>query len=136
MIAASLTEQQRQQDARWLANQTKAADARMQSAIANEDDLESRLVRIFLEGKDLGLGDEPVGPIPVLQDVPLDAVEKSIQEWISANVSGAAEIPEGGYLKLAFDGADLDTSKTLMELQGDGLAIGNESVINATQGTK
>ena len=72
----------------------------------------------------------------MLQDVPLDAVEKSIQEWISANVSGAQDIPEGGYLKLAFEGADLDSSKTLMELQGDGVAIAENAVINATQGVK
>jgi hypothetical protein len=94
------------------------------------------LVRIFLEGKELGLGPDPVGPIPILQDVPLDEVEQSIQEWIKTNIEGAPDTPEGGYLKLAFDGADLDGSKTLQELQQDGVSIGEESVISASKGVK
>jgi hypothetical protein len=136
LIQASLVQQKRLQDARWMVGAAGAADRRIERDVRLDDEQKERLVRIFLEGKDLGLGPDPVGPIPILQDVPLDEVEESIQEWIKANVEGAPETPEGGYLKLAFDGADLDGSKTLQQLQEDGVAIGEESVLKGSQGIK
>jgi len=136
LIQASLVEQMRLQNARWMVGASNSADSRIARDVRLATEQEARLVRIFLEGKELGLGPDPVGPIPILQDVPLDEVEQSIQEWIKTNIEGAPDTPEGGYLKLAFDGADLDGSKTLQELQQDGVSIGEESVIIASKGVK
>jgi len=136
LIQASLVEQMRLQNARWMVGASNSADSRIARDVRLATEQEARLVRIFLEGKELGLGPDPVGPIPILQDVPLDEVEQSIQEWIKTNIEGAPDTPEGGYLKLAFDGADLDGSKTLQELQQDGVSIGEESVISASKGVK
>ena len=67
---------------------------------------EAGFIRIFLKGAPLGVPDM-IGPIAVKGDESLGQTEAKIQEWLKENV-GEFEPPEGGYLKLAYDGSDLE----------------------------
>merc|ERR1712066_352035 len=91
----------------------EAETARLEAVRIAEEKakIERETIRIFLDGSDLGEDlPEKIGPIPVRSTLPLEETEKVIQAWIKDNVEGDFDPPEGGYLKLALEGADLDMS--------------------------
>jgi len=134
MIMASLQQQEiEQKNLLKLLEEQQEARAEAEKQAEAQAQIEKETIRIFLDSSDLDLdlGDgvvlpEKIGPIPVRQTLPLEETEKVIQAWIKENVEGDFDPPEGGYLKLALEGADLDMSLPLSEQ-----AVTENSVLGA-----
>lgn len=133
MIMASLQQQQiEQNNLLTLLEEQQAARAEALKKAEEEARIEKETIRIFLDSSDLGLGEgvpEKIGPIPVRETLPLEETEKVIQAWIKENMEGEFDPPEGGYLKLALEGAELDMSKPLSEQE---VAVSENTVLAAT----
>jgi hypothetical protein len=133
MIMASLQQQEiEQNNLIGLLRQAEEARIKAEKEAAKQAQIERETIRIFLDSSDLGLGDEvpeKIGPIPVRETLPLEETEKVIQAWIKENMEGDFDPPEGGYLKLALEGAELDMSKPLTEQE---VLVGDEAVFSAS----
>jgi len=136
IIMASLLQQRAEQDKlQKLLEEQEAARIKAQKEAEEKAKIERETIRIFLDSSDLNLGEgvpEKLGPIPVRETVPLEETEKVIQAWIKENVGEEFDPPEGGFLRLALDGAELDMSKPLTE---QNVTVSNESVIEASLAT-
>lgn len=139
IIMASLQQQMAEQAKLQELLELQAEARRIAQAEADEKaKIESETIRIFIESSDLGLDPEDFGgelpdkfgPIPVRETLPLAETEKVIQAWMQENLKGEFETPDGGYLKLALGGADLDMTKPLNEQEVD---ILDESVFQASR---
>lgn len=133
IIMASLAQQRAEQQKliQLLADQ-EAARIQAEKEAAEKAKIERETIRIFLDSSDLGLGDgvpEKIGPIPVRETLPLAETEKLIQTWIKENLGDEFDPPEGGYLRLALEGTDLDMSKPLTEQE---MSISDEVVFEAS----
>eukprot|EP00936_MAST-01D_sp_MAST-1D-sp1_P000609 g609.t1 len=111
VIGEALRQQKIRQNTVWLARVAQQARASAQEDPVALPDPESAsgdegFIRIFLKGAPLGVPDM-IGPIAVKGDESLGQTEAKIQQWLKENV-GEFEPPEGGYLKLAYDGSDLE----------------------------
>merc|ERR1719157_272058 len=136
---ASLQQQMAEQAKLQELLELQAEARRIAQAEADEKaKIESETIRIFIESSDLGLDPEDFGgelpdkfgPIPARETLPLSETEKVIQAWMQENLKGEFETPDGGYLKLALGGADLDMTKPLNEQEVD---ILDESVFQASR---
>jgi hypothetical protein len=76
--------------------------------------LEEGFIRIFLKGAPLGVPDM-IGPIAVDGGETLEQTEEKIQAWLVENVGADFVPPEGGYLKFAVDGNELQRDATLLD---------------------
>jgi len=100
-----------QEDARMKAEEDALALAESAKAAEPEADDEGFL-KIFIQGIEGFEG--PGGPIPVSAKDTIEEVEKKIQAFIASQVAGF-QPPEGGLLKLAYDGTALDPSTTMLD---------------------
>jgi len=136
MIMASIELQIAEQSKlKQLLRDQEAARLLAQQQAEEAAQIERETIRIFLDSSDLGLGEgvpEKIGPIPVRETLPLEETEKVIQAWMKENLEGDFDPPEGGYLKLALEGAELDMSKPLID---QAVAVGDETVLAASLAT-
>ena len=89
-----------------------AAEAAAAPRLAMEEAQRKGTIRIFVDGID---GVDQVGPIPVKATDTIEEVEAKIQEFIRGQIGDSFTPPEGGVLKLAFEGSPLANDATILD---------------------
>lgn len=102
---------QAQEDAQRKADEEAIALAKSKEVVEPEVD-EDGFLKIFIQGIEGFEG--PGGPIPVSAKDTVEEVEKKIQAFIQEKVADF-QPPEGGFLKLAYEGTALDPTTTMLD---------------------
>lgn len=102
---------QTQEDIKRKAEEEAMALAKSEELVEPEVE-EEGFLKIFIQGIEGFEG--PGGPIPVSAKDTIEEVEKKIQAFIASSVDNF-EPPEGGFLKLAYEGTALDPTTTMLD---------------------